>query len=172
MSAPRPNSPVSQDRSVNTTRLRLLQTETNWKLNIIFKRRRIKHDKGCSNPCVSYVKWRISAFNLAHKRRLSPINRRIANRKRQINQHNRAETPSNRDAAPIENRTVSPPNKYREEKNISKRRISKRRISWREEYLEKENIEKMNITPNKLVRTQRNNISPPKEAKYFQSTES
>ena len=50
------------------------------------------------------------------------------NRKRQINQHNRAETPSNRDAAPIENRTVSPPNKYREEKNISKRRTSKRRI--------------------------------------------
>ena len=98
------------------------------KIRYNFKRRRIKHDKGCSNPCVSYVKWRISAFNLAHKRRLSPINRRIANRKRQINQHNRAETPSNRDAAPIENRTVFPPNKYREEKNISKRRTSKRRI--------------------------------------------
>ena len=32
MSAPRPNSPVSQDRSVNTTGLNLLQTETRHQL--------------------------------------------------------------------------------------------------------------------------------------------
>ena len=59
MSAPRPNSPVSQDRSVNTTGLRLLQTET---------RHQLKTEQ------------------------------------------------------------FLPPNKYLEEKNISKRRISKRRI--------------------------------------------